>query len=91
MIKLFRNITFQSIIFYTFCCLAVLILDYFFPGGSHTPGFGILIIPVTMIIALIFSLLCLLKFSKGNKNYILPFIIHLLVFTSIFGLLIRLI
>lgn len=75
-------------LFYTFCCLAVLILDYFFPGGSHTPGFGILIIPLTMIIALIFSLLCLVKFLKGNKNYILPFIIHLFVFTAIFGLFI---
>jgi predicted membrane protein len=91
MIKLFKNITFQSIIFYTFCCLAVLILDYFFPGGSHTPGFGILIIPLTMIIALIFSLLCLVKFLKGNKNYILPSIIHILVFATIFGLLITLI
>lgn len=86
MIQVFRNITFQSIILYIFCYLTLLILDYFFPGGSCTPGFGILIIPLAMILAFIFCLLCLVKLFKNDKTYILPFIIHLLVFIIIFGL-----
>ncbi len=86
MIQVFRNIIFQSILFYIFCFLTLLILNYFFPGGPCTPGFGILIIPFTMVMALIFSLLCLVKLFKNDKTYIVPFIIHLLVFIIIFGL-----
>jgi hypothetical protein len=77
MIKLFKNITFQSIIFYTFCCLAVLILDYFFPGGSYTPGFGILIIPLTMIIAFYYTYFSICNNFWITNNINLSLIIEL--------------